>query len=221
MRRVLVKTEDEAEKGYGIQQPRDIILNEEKGIRIFVPNLAVGETYWVVFEIAVPEQRSQSALGKATVQYLDTFARQNEKYRFYLSPKGYITQEWVAQHALGLRTSEVIFYALDDLYENDLATAEERIKRHISVLKLAKNDLESDDASEQLRKDVVTLYKFHSLAQNLGKAENSSENPSKNPSRGGYRHHSPPPMVRSVFFHGLNIFGRMRIGFVQTKTPLW
>lgn len=209
--RELGKTKDEIQKDYSIEQPPDLIT-DEKGIRIFVPNLAVGETYWVVFEIAVPEQHSQSALGKATVQYLDTFARQNEKYRFYLSPKGRITQEWVTQHALGLRTSEVIFYALDDLYENDLDTAEKRIERHLSVLDVAKNDFVSDDSAEQLRKDVVTLNKFRSLAQNFGKPVKGDD--------GGY-YNSPQSTVRSFVVNRLNAFGRMRNGFVQTKSRLW
>jgi len=39
----------------------------------------VGETYWVVFELAVHEQHKSSDFGKATVQYFDTFARQKPK----------------------------------------------------------------------------------------------------------------------------------------------
>jgi hypothetical protein len=160
-----------------------------------VPNLAVGETYWVVFEIAVPEQRNQSAVGKATVQYLDTFARQNEKYPFNLSPKGHIAPKWVAQHALGLWTSEVVFYALDDLYEKELDTAEKRIQTHISVLETAKNNV----VSEQLADDVITLKNFRSLAQNLGKRKGVSDS----------------PQTRSFLIHELNEFGRVRNGFIQ------
>ncbi|MEK8021505.1 MAG: VWA domain-containing protein, partial [Candidatus Parabeggiatoa sp.] len=187
-------TKLEIEKEHGIKSQADIVT-DDKGIRIFIPNLAIGETYWVVFELAVPEQRQQSALGKATVQYMDTFARQNEKYQFNLSPKGQIASKWVAQHALGLWTSEVAFYALDDLYEDNLYKAEKRIKHYISVLEFAKDNL----ASEQLADDIITLNKFISLAQNLGKRKGISD----------------IPQVRSYFVHELNKFGRVRNGFVQ------
>jgi len=195
--RDLGKTKDKIKEDYGVEPPFDIVT-EENGIRIFVPNLAVGETYWVVFEIAVPEQRSNATFGKATVQYLDTFARQNEKYPFNLLPKGQIAPQWVAQHALGLWTSEEIFYALDDLYDNDLDTAEKRISHHISVIEAAINNI----ASEQLRDDVITLKKFRSLAQNLGKVESSSDSPQQ---------------VKVLFIRGLNSFGRLRNGPIKVK----
>ncbi len=187
-------TGKKVEQEYGVK-PQPYLIKEDKGIRVFVPNLAVGETYWVVFELAVPEQRSQSAIGKATVQYLDTFARQNKKYPFNLSPKGQIAPKWVAQHALGLWTSEVAFYTLDDLYENDLDTAEKRIQAHISVLETAKNSV----PSKQLADDVITLKKFRSLAQNLGKAGSAADT-----SQG-----------KNSFIHQLNGFGRIKNGVIQ------
>jgi len=87
-------------------------------------------------------------------------------------------------------------YALDDLYDNDLETAEKRIDTHISVLETAKNHL----APEPLADDIITLKNFSSLAQNLGKKASVSDN-------------SPP--VRALFFHGLNLFGQSKNGFVQ------
>jgi len=192
--RNIVQTEEEIEDDFGVE-PLDSIVIKEKGIRIFVPNLAVGETYWVVFELAVPKKQRNSAFGKATVQYLDTFARQNEKYQFNLSPKGNIAPKSVTQHALGLWTSEVAFYALDDLYENDLNTAEERIQAHILVLENANNNVAS------AKGDVVTLRKFRSIAQNLGKTSSTSDN-----------YNTRQPTVR-YFVNRLNDFGRMRRGF--------
>lgn len=188
-------TKLEIEKEHGVKPQADIVT-EDKGIRIFVPNLAVGETYWVVFELAVPEQYSQLAFGKATIQYMDTFARQNEKYQFNLSKKGQIAPKLVTQHALGLWTSEVTFFALDSLYENNLYMAGKHIKDYISVLEIAKkNSL----ASKQLVDDIITLKKFLSLAQNLGKRKGVSD----------------IPQLRSYFVHELNQFGRVRNGFVQ------
>ena len=190
-------TKEEIKQDYGVEQQPDIIT-DEKGIRIFVPNLAVGETYWVVFELAVPNKQRQSTVGKATVQYLDTFARENEKYRFNLSPKGNIAPKWVTQHALGLWTSEVAFYALDDLYENDLDTAEKRLQAHISVLETAKNNF------PLIKGDVVTLKKLGSLARNLGKRGSHTDY-----SQRGSRE------VRDYIYYGLNDFGRVKNGFVQ------
>lgn len=194
----LGQTKEEIQQDYGVA-PQPDIITDDKGIRIFVPNLAVGETYWVVFELAVQEQRQPSAFGKATVQYLNTFARQNENYPFHLSPKGQIEPNWVAQHALGLWTSEVVFYALDDLYENDLDTAEKRIQAHISVLETAKTRLAL--AKKQLADDVITLKKFRSLAQNLGKAGSAAD--------------TAQGQTRVYFMHQLNEFGRVRSGFLQ------
>jgi hypothetical protein len=54
---------------------------------------------WVVFELAVPEQHQSADFGKATVQYFDTFARQNQRPQFTLSQQGQIGPQWVAQHA--------------------------------------------------------------------------------------------------------------------------
>jgi WD40 repeat protein/Mg-chelatase subunit ChlD len=159
------------EEDYGVK-PQPDLIKEDKGIRVFVPNLAVGETYWVVFELAVPEQHQSSGFGKATVQYFDTFARQNQKPQFDLSPEGQIAPQWVAQHALGLWTSEVASYALYDVEANDLKTAEKRIQNHISVLETARTHLTpktpaASIAPVKLVDDIITLTKFLSLAKNM------------------------------------------------------
>ncbi len=91
-----------------------------------------------------------------------------------MSPTGSIAPKWVTQHALGLWTSEVAFYALDALYEYDLDTAQKRIRYHISVLDAAKNDVASKTL---VNDDIITLKKLLSLAQNLGKVSRVSDNP--------------------------------------------
>jgi hypothetical protein len=72
------------EEQFGVKSQPDIIT-EEKGIRIFAPDLAVGETYWIVFELAVPPERTNLDLGRATIQYIDTFLRENKRHEFDLS----------------------------------------------------------------------------------------------------------------------------------------
>jgi len=184
------------EEIYGVEaQPH--LITEEKGIRIFVPNLAVGETYWVVFELAVPDK--QSDFGKATVQYFDTFARQNKKPQFDLSPKGQITTQWVSQHALGLWTSEVAYNALLDVEANDLATAEKRIQAHTSVLETAISHLTPQAASvapTKLVDDAITLNKFLSLVKHVRKVSGAED-------------------ARHYLIDGLNELEGARNGFVQ------
>src|SRR3712207_9408633 len=50
---------------------------DDDGIRIFIPDLAVMETYWIVLEIALPETIAQ--VGKATVQYVGTLSLSNQR----------------------------------------------------------------------------------------------------------------------------------------------
>ncbi|NES06091.1 MAG: VWA domain-containing protein, partial [Okeania sp. SIO2F4] len=166
----LRKAKEKAEREVGVESEPDLIT-QEKDIRIFVPDLAVGETYWIVFELAISEPNNLSSIGEATVQYVDTFKRENQKRQLSLSSSGNLPSDLVAEHALGLWTSEVAFYILDDLYESDLETAERRIENHVSVLQSANYYLDS----EPIRDDVITLIKLLSLAQNLGKVGTSSD----------------------------------------------
>lgn len=183
----------QAEEEYDVEAQPDIVT-QDRGIRIFVPDLAVGETYWVVLELGIPEGRELSPLGKATVQYVDILALQNERHEFELSLGGELPSDLVVQHALGLWTSEVVFYALDDLYEEDLETARTRIERHISLLSSANDALSSD----QLTDDIITLRKLLSVAQNLGKVMSLSDEPVPG---------------QTLLVHSLNVFGRVRNGF--------
>jgi Mg-chelatase subunit ChlD len=182
----------QAEAEFGVEPEPDIVTGNE-GIRIFVPDLAVGETYWVIFEVALLKDRLK--VGKATVQYVDTFARKNEKHEICLELDGQLPPGALVQHALGLWTSEVVFYALDDLYQEDLHTARERIEEHINLLESANADL----SSEQLKDDVATLRKFLVLAENLGQV--------------WIVYDEPTPGAQAVLFHTLNAFGRVRNGF--------
>jgi uncharacterized protein YegL len=151
-----------AEEGFGVTPEPDLIT-EEKGIKIFVPDLAVNETYWIVFELAIPEEKSQIPIGKTTVQYVDTFARETQKPEFDLEFTGNLPTDLVVEHSLALWTSEVAFYVLDDLYAKDINTAKKRIEKHVSLLRSTSDDFPSD----YIRDNAVTLSKFASLFDNL------------------------------------------------------
>ena len=153
-----------AEEGFGVTPEADLIT-EEKGIKIFVPDLAVNETYWIVFELAIPEEKSQIPIGKTTVQYVDTFARETQKPEFDLEFTGNLPTDLVVEHSLALWTSEVAFYVLDDLYAKDINTAKKRIEKHVSLLRSTSDNFPSD----YIRDNAVTLSKFASLFDNLDK----------------------------------------------------
>ena len=206
--RELEKTKHKAKEEFGIDAPKDIVT-EKDGIRIFVPDLAIGETYWVALELELPEGFDKKPVGQATVQYLDTFVRKNEKHTFDLTPKGQIEPAMVVQHALGLHTSEEIFYALDDLYVGDLDTAEKRIEAHITLLESYKTYLQPTSRSASpncylkqtvlanMKDDIITLGKFLSLAQNLGKPYGISDTSG----------------TRAYMVHSLDQFGQVRGGY--------
>lgn len=184
-----------AKEEFGVRSEPDLIT-EEKGIKIFVPDLAIGETYWIVFELGIPEEKNQTPVGKATVQYVDTFARKSQKPEFTLAfTDNNLPPDLVVEHSLALWTSEVAFYVLDDLYEQDTNTAKKRIEKHASLLKAASFDLQS----EYIADDAVTLSKFISLFENLGKARLISDSTSSQPYQ--------------VLYLSLNDFGRVRSGF--------
>ena len=190
------KTKMKALKQFGVQSQPDII-NDEMGIRIFVPDLAQNETYWVVFELALKNDKI-SSLGTATINYIDAFKKENKSKKIIFQPDSEISTEIVVQHGLGLWTSEVIFDALEDLYQEDLSTAKTRIENHLELMKPTNIMLESN----QIADDRVTLKKFLSIANNLGKYISSSDAKDHN----------------SYFMFNLNQFGQSKAGWIRRAT---
>ncbi|MEV7612956.1 VWA domain-containing protein [Streptomyces sp. NPDC089799] len=155
-----------AREQHGTQVLPDLITGD-KGIRIFAPDLAFGETYWVVLEVRVPDGwEPADGLGTATVQYADTLARQSRSRELALSEGTTLAEETVIVHAVGLRTSEVTYRALDDLYENDREAAGRRLDQHIEVLQQTYRSF----PVEELVDDRVVLQKLRTLADGLGTA---------------------------------------------------
>jgi uncharacterized protein YegL len=184
------------EQQFGAQSRPDLIT-EESGIRIFAPDLAFGETYWIVLELAVPGGMDLRGLGKATVQYVDTVARDSRRHELDLGSPGQIPEAVVAVHAIGLWTSEVTFYALDDLYENDRATAKDRLSRHIEALRAASQHI----PAPQFADDQVVLKKLISLSSNLQHPRNLVDSA------------APGGAPWQFTMHTMNQFGRARGGY--------
>ncbi|MFY1652521.1 VWA domain-containing protein [Solwaraspora sp. WMMB762] len=185
---------------YQVENLPDLI-RDEQGIRIFAPDLAYGETYWVVVELQLPADAADGAFGRATVQYLDTLARDNRRVEVELSAAGEIPTETVLTHGLGLRTSEVTFLALDDLYDDDKEAATRRLHQHAQTLKVAYATV----PSPQFRDDEITLAKLTSLASNLGTQRTSFEGAAV---RGG---------ALGYTVYQMNQFGRVRGGYLSHR----
>ena len=171
------------------------LITQDKGIRIFAPDLAFGETYWIVLEIELPAGATLPSIGQATVQYVNTIARENRSRNLTLTTSGAIPEATVVAHAIGLWTSEVTFYALDDLYQQDRATAQQRLTRHAGMLQSLHKIL----PVPQFLDDQVTVNKLISLSGNLGRPVAWADS-----STGG-------PSQYAVFT--MNAFGQVRAGY--------
>ena len=188
-----------ADQEYGVAPLPDLI-DQEGGLRVFTPDLAFGETYWIVLELQAPPEAGEPGFGTARVQYLDTVTRENRSVELDLSTSGPIPAEAVLAHAVGLRSSEITFYALDDLYQNDRETAKTRLTNHIQVLKAAY----AYKPIEQFQDDQITVLKLISLAENLGQPLKWTDSPG-----------SPAGMT----MFAMNAFGQVRGGHL-TNRPL-
>lgn len=175
---------------------------DEEGVQIAVPDLAADEAYWVVLEIAVPESL-QPELGTATVTYVDAASGQHiEDVRALTMEPGptALPAHSVIQHAVGLWSSEVAFYALDDLSQNDLDTATARLATHASALEAAHAQLQRT----WLSKDLETVRAMAELAQALISGRLGTRSATE---------------ARALLRYTLDTFGRARSGFTPVQVP--
>ncbi|MFE2507846.1 VWA domain-containing protein [Streptomyces naganishii] len=186
---------ERARQDYGAEALPDLIT-EDKGIRIFAPDLAFEETYWIVLELSVPPGREAPGIGGATVQYVDTLTREPHRHELDLGAGWTLPEETVTVHAVGLWTSEVTFQALDDLYDRDRDAATKRLTHHIQVLRAAHSRL----PAKEFRDDQVTLQKLITLTGTLDTRVSFSDMPQA----GG----ATAPAIMAM-----SDFGRVRSGF--------
>lgn len=176
-------------------KPPENLIEEEEGIRLFIPDLVAGETYILVFEVAALPNITPESFGRATLQYVDVLKRSVEQSEMEIDEDGLLLPNLVAEHAVQLWTSEVVFAAMEDLYRDEPDVARDRINRHVDRLRLAAGKIRS----EHLNNDRVTLQKFGTLLDNLGKPLNVLDKSYDNLER-----HA---------LHKLSEFGRMRNGY--------
>ncbi len=166
---------------------------EETGLQIYVPDLALGETYWIVLELALQEE--QASVGDMMVRYVDIASgSHHETYQqLSLGPElRKLPPDLVLRHALSLWSSDVAFYAIDDLAQDDLATAEARLTAHVTNMEAAYEDLRTVWLLEDLR----ALRKLVSLSRSLSGAEDEAATE-----------------IRDLLTYALSAFGHARNGF--------
>jgi hypothetical protein len=176
------------------------------GVRIFAPNLAGGEVTWIAFELALPEGYGDagSRLGTLAVQYTGAGAAgpapAAEAIAQTLAVPGPLSPRLVRLHAVGLWTSEVAFYARDDVLQADWTTAAERLAQHAAQIETVNATL----VAPRLVEDVATLRALQALAASLA-------DPPPNPPL-------PDADRRALLLQGLNALGNARNGLVRA-TP--
>lgn len=113
------------------------------GLWIVVPDAAAGDAYWLVLEIAVPPGTDNLAIGQLRVTYVDTETGDPAEAVQALTTGTSATRlpaDLVLQHAMAAWTSEVAYYALDDLREGDMVTASQRVGAHLAALEAGNAD---------------------------------------------------------------------------------
>ncbi len=180
-------------KKYGVE-PMDDLINEEKGIRIFVPDLAIDEIYYICFELFLD---NKNQLGVATIQYVDIYKKNNVKVSRNLNFKSELPAKIVVQHGISLWSSEIVFYALQDLYQKDMQTAQQRILDHLKIIE----SIAPTNNYKKIKDDCVTFKKFLSIARNLGKLRAVSDIENQH----------------ATLTYGLNAFGEKNSGHIKVK----
>jgi len=150
-----------------------VVELEGEGIQVFVPDLAAGETYWIVMELTIPSDYDGEEIGTATASYIDTRMHAPRQIALPLmrsASRLKLPADLVVHHALAAWTSETAFYTLDDIAVDDLSTATDRLEGHLALLQTAYGDLrtvwlkENIEAVEQLLR-LTTMIRDGSLSR--------------------------------------------------------
>ena len=166
------------------------------GLRIVVPDMAVGEAYWIVLEIALPAETPLITAGWVDLTYVDAAAAQPVATTHALALGASLAKlpvGLVLQHALGAWTSEVAFHTLDDLNQNDLATAAQRLATHRAALDAAYTDL----TTVWVAKELETVTQLSTLVDALA--------------AGGLTQRQGTD-ARALLIYGLEAVGKSRAG---------
>jgi len=167
-----------------------------EGLRIVVPDMAVGEAYWIVLEIALPAESPLITAGWVDLTYVDAASARSVATTHALTLGASLAKlpvGLVVQHALGVWTSEVAFHTLDDLNQDDLATAARRLATHRAALADAYADLTTVWVATELE----TVTQLSTLANALA--------------AGGLTQRQTTD-ARALLTYGLEALGKTRAG---------
>jgi Mg-chelatase subunit ChlD len=158
--------------------PAPSLETAEEGLRITVPDLAAGESYWVVFEVALPDS-SPPVIGEATVSYVDTATARSNQHNVALTlgpSLAKLPHDLTIRHALAAWTSDTARYTMDDLDQEDFTTAAARLNAHAQDLERAYEDLPRVWLAEDLAtvRDLATVANALESGELGGRAANDA-----------------------------------------------
>lgn len=153
--------------------PADVknLVENDTGIRLYLPDMAYGETYFMALELALPEEIEFPTLGSIETHYADVAQRKFETLGLELKQEGLIPPSVVIGHAAELGTSEVVYGTLADLTPQTMAHMSDRIVRHRARLKRIFNEV----PESYLADEIVAMGKLIALARNIGTVPSPSD----------------------------------------------
>jgi uncharacterized protein YegL len=175
---------------------------DEGGIQVLAPDLVAGDVYWIILELALPQERL-NPIGSVTVRYTDvpnTVKRETEVLLSRGSSPSRITSDLVMRHAVSSWSAEVALYALDDVNQDDTETAEARLSSHIARLK----SLNEEVSTAWLVDDIETLNKILILTGSLAEGNLSRQRAAE---------------ARALLTYALKAFGQAHNGVNRTTQP--
>lgn len=203
--------ESEAEKARAAEalgvEISEALIDDEEGVRVFVPNLGYGETYVVLLEVTLQDPTDADALIlDMEGQYVDV--PNSRAVTIGPRPVKVGTDEvdplTTAVRAFKLSSSEIVFAALSDLRIGQRKVAIDKLNAHSDRLRTAADDL----GVASLRDDRVTLRKFARLLANEDKPySNVDSNPVGR--KRGFKVGNAPSKVMSTFAIGYSNFQRV------------
>lgn len=137
----------------------------EKGIQVLAPDLVAGDTYWIILELAIDQERFDP-VGSVRVQYTDVPNKREQETDVSLSwsaSNSRLLSDLVMKHAVSSWSAEVALYTLDDIKQDDVETAQARLSSHITQLEMINRQI----TTTWLAEDIVIFNKILILLEQI------------------------------------------------------
>jgi len=150
-------------KQLGVEVGESIINDDNVGVRLFVPNLAYGESYILVFELAIPDTETLPQIGDLTVKYVDVPNAESRRIEYGINEASKdIDYSTIISHAMKLASSELVYASLDSVRNGQNSSANVELQAHAERLTTAAEEM----SIAVLRDDAITLRQFSRLLSN-------------------------------------------------------